>query len=82
MCFSSIGREEIGLKHTLARTGRRRKSKKFMEAIRCLILQAENQIFSRAAHPMPPGGTSFRLQLVNLPVDNSGAGAGSIDSSC
>jgi hypothetical protein len=39
MLFSSIGREGIGLKDTLARAGRRWKSKKFMEAIRCLILQ-------------------------------------------
>jgi len=39
MLFSSIGREGIGLKDTLARAGRRWKSKKFMEAIRGLILQ-------------------------------------------
>ena len=39
MLFSSIGREGIGLKDTLARAGRRGKSKKFMEAIRGLILQ-------------------------------------------
>jgi hypothetical protein len=39
MLFSSIGREGIGLKDTLARVRCRGKSKKFMEAIRGLILQ-------------------------------------------
>jgi len=39
MLFSSIGREGIGLKDTLARAGRRWKSKKFIDAIRGLILQ-------------------------------------------
>src|SRR5579864_5267610 len=39
LLFSSNGREGIGLRDTLASVGRGGKSKKFMGAIRCLILQ-------------------------------------------
>src|SRR6476659_929946 len=37
--FQLQGRERIGLKYTLASVRRRGKSKNFMDAIRCLILQ-------------------------------------------
>jgi hypothetical protein len=39
MWFSSNGREGIGLRNTLATAERRGKSKKFIDAIKCLILQ-------------------------------------------
>lgn len=81
MLFSSIGREGIGLKDTLARAVRRGKSKKFMEAIRCLILQVEPD-FQPGRSPDAGWPGTLRLQLVNLPVDNSGARAVNIYSSC
>src|SRR5258707_6766333 len=41
-CSAPVGRESIGLIDNLSSAGRGGKSKKFMDAIRCLVLHAGN----------------------------------------
>jgi hypothetical protein len=65
MLFSSSGREGIGLKDTLARAGRRWKSKKFIEAIRGLILQeADSRNADRQEKPLPHSSTETPYEIV------------------
>jgi hypothetical protein len=52
MLFSSIGREGIGLKDTLARSRTQREIEKIYGSYKRFDLASRNQISSRAAHLM------------------------------